>query len=191
MTQTYLIGRLCVPHKKEKKNKINLYKTMDVLIKNNATNDLPAYAKKGDAGVDLKADFSQGVDDTYFNGAAYDEERNVILVFSGGRALIPTNIYTAIPEGYEVQIRSRSGLALKSGVTVLNSPGTIDSGYRNAWGVIVMNFSDDVFEINQGDKIAQAVLNKFETINWVPVENLPESSRGLGGFGHTGVSSNS
>lgn len=167
----------------------NKNKTMDVLIVNKSKNNLPTYAKKGDAGVDLQADFSNGVDDTFFNGAAYDEERNVILIFSGGRAIIPTNLYTAIPEGYEIQIRPRSGLAIKKGVTILNTPGTIDTGFRGAWGVILINMSDDVFEIAQGDKIAQAVLNKFETINWKLVDELPQSDRGEGGFGHTDITS--
>lgn len=160
---------------------------MTIDIVNKSTNSLPAYAKPGDAGMDLKADFSQGVNDDFLFGAAFDEIRNVILMFSGSRALIPTNIYTAIPEGYEAQVRPRSGLALKEGVTVLNTPGTIDAGYRNAWGVVLINLTDDVFEVAQGDRIAQVVLNKFETIEWNTVETLPESVRGLDGYGSTGV----
>lgn len=160
---------------------------MKVDIVNKSSNPLPNYAKPGDAGMDIKADFSQGVNHDYLYGAAYDELRNVIIIFSGGRALIPTNLFTAIPEGYEVQIRPRSGLALKNGITVLNTPGTIDAGYRNSWGVILMNLTDDIFEIEQGDRIAQAVLNKFETIEWNSVDTLPDSERGLGGYGSTGV----
>lgn len=160
---------------------------MKVQIVNKSTNPLPKYAKPGDAGMDLMADFSQGINDKFLYNAAFDEVRNVLIIFSGGRALVPTNIYTAIPEGYEMQIRSRSGLALKEGVFVLNSPGTIDPGYRNAYGVVLMNLTDDVFEIEQGDRIAQAILHKFETIEWNQVETLDETERGLTGFGDSGV----
>ena len=100
---------------------------MQVNIINKSANPLPKYAKPSDAGMDLMADFSQGVDTKFFDFADYDEERKIIVVFCGGRALIPTNIFTAIPEGYEAQIRPRSGLALKNGVFVLNTPGTIDA----------------------------------------------------------------
>lgn len=160
--------------------------SVKIEVINKSNNPLPDYATEFSAGMDLQADFSQGISDKFFDGAAYDEERKVILIFSGGRALIPTNLFTAIPEGYEVQIRPRSGLALKNGITVLNSPGTIDADYRNSWGVILMNLSNEVFEVAQGDRIAQAVLNKFEKIEWQPVETLSETKRGLGGFGHTG-----
>jgi dUTP pyrophosphatase len=161
---------------------------MKVNIVNKSANGLPSYAKPGDAGMDLMADFSQGISNKFFDFAEFDEERKVLLIFCGGRALVPTNLYTAIPEGYEVQIRPRSGVALKNGVTVLNTPGTIDSGYRNSWGVILFNSAEEPFEIAQGDRIAQAVLNKFEYIEWNQVEALTESERGLGGFGSTGIS---
>jgi len=160
--------------------------SVKVEIINKSTNPLPVYATAGDAGMDLQADFSNGLNDKFFDGAAYDEERKVLVIFSGGRALIPTGLHTAIPEGYEAQIRSRSGLALKSGIFVLNSPGTIDAQYRNSWGVILFNASNEVFEVSHGDRIAQAVLNKFETIEWTSVEVLSETERGLGGFGSTG-----
>lgn len=159
---------------------------MIIDIVNKSGNPLPNYANPGDAGMDLRADFSAGVKDEFFYGADFDAERQVILVFPGGRALVPTNLYTAIPKGYEVQIRPRSGLALKEGVTILNTPGTIDAGFRNGWGIILINLTDDVFEIAQGDRICQAVLNKFETIEWNQVNVLPESQRGLGGYGSTG-----
>lgn len=164
---------------------INNFVTVDVV--NNSINDLPFYAKLGDAGVDLKADFSKGVKEEFFYGANYDPLRNVIIMWPGSRALIPTNLHTAIPAGYEVQIRPRSGLALKNGITVLNTPGTIDAGYRNSWGVILINLCDDIFEISQGDRIAQAVLHKFETIKWNNVDKLPDSARGMDGYGSTGV----
>jgi dUTP pyrophosphatase len=101
--------------------------------------------------------------------------------------LIPTELYTAIPKGYEVQIRPRSGLALKSGITVLNTPGTIDADYRNSWGVILMNNDcRSAFKVYQGDRIAQAVLAKVEQIEWQEVSELDSTDRGLGGFGSTG-----
>lgn len=161
--------------------------SVNVEIINKSTNALPEYETSGSAGMDLKADFSAGVNEKFLYGSAFDEERNVLIIFSGGRALVPTNLYTALPEGYEAQIRPRSGLALKSGVTVLNTPGTIDSDYRNGWGVILMNFSDEIFEVSQGDRIAQAVLSKVDQINWKEVEELSSTDRGLGGFGSTGV----
>lgn len=160
---------------------------MKVEILNMSQNESPTYTNEDDAGVDLRADFSTGVSEKFFHFADYDEERRIIIIFPGGRALIPTNIKTAIPKGYEVQIRSRSGIALKNGVVVLNAPGTIDSSYRGFWGVILINLSDDIFEIEQGDRIAQAVLNKFEKIEWVDVDDLSESERGEAGFGDSGV----
>ena len=100
---------------------------MIINIVNDSNNLLPGYATPGSSGVDLEADFSKGFNDKFFHIAEFDEVRKKLLIFSGGRALIPTNLYTGIPEGYEIQIRPRSGLALKYGVTVLNTPGTIDA----------------------------------------------------------------
>lgn len=100
--------------------------------------------------------------------------------------MIPLGIMVAIPEGYEIQVRPRSGLALKHGVTVLNAPGTIDSGYRNEVGAILINHSVETFVVHPGERICQLVLAKVEEIAWVEVDELPESERGLGGFGHTG-----
>ena len=159
---------------------------MKVKVINKSQNPLPKYATKGDAGMDLMADFSNGLNDKFFFFSEYDEIRETLLIFPGGRALIPTNIYSAIPEGYKVEVCSRSGLALKEGVFVLNSPGTIDAPYRNSWGVILFNTSDEVFEVKQGDRVAQAILVKFETIEWEEVNSLDETERGGGGFGHTG-----
>jgi len=99
---------------------------MIVDVINKSTNPLPKYAKPGDAGMDLLANLSNGVNEDLLTGSVMDEDRNVLLIFSGGRALIPTGLYIAVPEGYELQVRPRSGLALKQGVTVLNTPGTID-----------------------------------------------------------------
>lgn len=156
-------------------------------VVNNSLNELPSYANEGDAGMDLRADFSKGIPEKFFSFADWDNIREVVLIFPGGRALIPTNLHTAIPEGFEVQIRPRSGLALKQGVTVLNTPGTIDTGFRASWGVILINLGEEIFEVAQGDRIAQAVLNKFEKIEWNPVQDLNESERGMTGFGDSGI----
>ena len=109
------------------------------------------------------------------------------IVPAHGRKLIPTGMFIAVPSGYEAQIRPRSGLALKKGITVLNTPGTVDADYRGEVGVILFNTSDEDFEVKAGDRIAQIVLNKVEQINWVEVEELDETERGDGGFGHTKI----
>lgn len=159
---------------------------MKIQIVNESINPLPKYATELASGVDLMADFSLGIDDTYFYGAAYDEISKEIIIFSGGRVLIPTNIKVGIPKGFEIQIRPRSGLALKHGISVLNSPGTIDSDYTGFIGVILFNNSDEPFYVKQGDRIAQAVLNKVSLIEWDEKELLVLTKRGDGGFGHTG-----
>ena len=143
---------------------------MKVCVVNKSNHRLPEYSTPMSAGVDLKANISEP-----------------ITLGPLQRILIPTDLYMAIPEGYELQIRSRSGLALKSGIFCLNSPGTIDADYRGNVGVILANFSDTPFIINPGDRIAQAVLNKFEKIEWNEVTTLDETERGTGGFGHSGI----
>ena len=143
---------------------------MKVKVVNKSNHRLPEYKYPGDAGMDLKANISEP-----------------ITLGPLQRILIPTDLYMAIPEGYELQIRSRSGLALKSGIFCLNSPGTIDADYRGNVGVILANFSDTPFIINPGDRVAQAVLNKFEKIEWNEVTTLDETERGTGGFGHSGI----
>lgn len=163
---------------------------MEVQVINKSANELPKYETPASAGMDLKADFWNINEKFLFDARVVRREDNTIdhiVIESGGRALIPTELYTAIPEGYEVQIRPRSGLALKSGITVLNTPGTIDADYRNGWGVILMNNDTrNSFRVYQGDRIAQAVLAKVEQIEWKEVEELDSTERGLGGFGHTG-----
>ncbi len=109
-----------------------------------------------------------------------------IVLGSLERTLVPTGLKIAIPEGYEVQVRPRSGLALKHGITLLNTPGTIDSDYRGELKIIVANMSKDAYTINPGERIGQLVLNKVEQIEWEVVETLDETERGAGGFGHTG-----
>ena len=143
---------------------------MKICVVNKSNHRLPEYSTPMSAGVDLKANISEP-----------------ITLGPLQRTLIPTDLYMAIPEGYELQIRSRSGLALKSGIFCLNSPGTIDADYRGNVGVILANFSDTPFIINPGDRVAQAVLNKFEKIEWKEVTTLDETERGTGGFGHSGI----
>lgn len=112
---------------------------------------------------------------------------SVIEIKPGGRCLIPTGLFIALPKGYEAQIRPRSGLALKQGLTVLNSPGTIDADYRGEIGIVLVNTSNQPVRIKDGERIAQMVIAKHETVEWETVEELPSTERGEGGFGHTGV----
>ena len=162
---------------------------MKVQVINKSSNPLPQYETPQSAGMDLKADLWSIQEKFLFGSAIIRNIDNTIawiVINPGGRALIPTELYTAIPAGYEVQVRPRSGLALKSGITVLNTPGTIDADYRNGWGVILMNQGTEPFIVKQGDRIAQAVLAKVEQIEWEEVDELDSTERGLGGFGHTG-----
>lgn len=142
---------------------------MKIKIVNKSNNPLPSYATEHSAGMDLRA--------------FVNEE---IVLKPGTRYLIPTGLYIELPEGYEAQIRPRSGLALKSGITVLNTPGTIDADYRGEIGVILINLSSEDFKINNGDRICQMVINKYEKALLFEVDNLLETERGEGGFGHTG-----
>ena len=162
---------------------------MKVQVINKSANELPKYETPQSAGMDLKADLWSIQEKFLFGAQVVHNVDNTIAgiqILPGGRALIPTEIYTAIPMGYEVQVRPRSGLALKHGITVLNTPGTIDADYRNGWGVILMNQGTEPFEVRQGDRIAQAVLAKVEQIEWEEVEEL-ESTERAGGFGSTGA----
>lgn len=142
---------------------------MEVEIINRSRHALPQYATSGSAGMDLRANVEEPV-----------------TLRAGERRLIPTGIYLALPPGYEAQVRPRSGLALKKGIGLLNSPGTIDSDYRGEVGVILVNLSQEDFVVNDGDRIAQMVIARYEQIRWKPVETLEETERGSGGFGHTG-----
>ena len=142
---------------------------LKVKIVNNGTQQLPEYATPQSAGMDLRANIEKP-----------------ILLKSLDRALIPTGLHIALPEGYEAQIRPRSGLALKKGISCLNTPGTIDADYRNGWGVILMNHRNKAFEVYQGDRIAQAVLAKVEQIEWQEVSELDSTDR-VGGFGSSGI----
>lgn len=142
---------------------------MKVKVVNKSNHRLPEYQTAGAAGMDLKADISEP-----------------IVLKPGEVQVIPTGLYMAIPEGYEIQVRSRSGLAAKYGIFCLNSPGTLDADWRGNTGVILANFGKNNFVVNPGDRIAQAVLNKIEKIEWEEVSELDTTERGEGGFGHTG-----
>lgn len=143
---------------------------MEVKVINKSNHRLPEYKTPGSAGMDLKANINEPV-----------------VLKPGDVQVIPTGLYMAIPEGYEIQIRSRSGLAAKDKIFCLNSPGTIDSDYRNDVGVILANFGSYNFVIHPGDRIAQAILNKVEQIEWKEVTELDSTTRGKGGFGSTGI----
>lgn len=142
---------------------------MIVKIVNKSNNLLPAYETKASAGMDLRAFLD-----------------NPVTLAPLSRALIPTGLFMEIPEGYEGQVRPRSGLAAKHGVTVLNSPGTIDADYRGEIKVILVNLSETPFVVNSGERIAQMVFAPCAQAEWQPVEKLSETERGEGGFGHTG-----
>ena len=140
-----------------------------ILVVNKSSFDLPSYQSALAAGLDLRANLS-----------------DKILIYPMERKLIPTGLFIALPQGYEAQIRPRSGLAIKYGITVLNSPGTIDSDYRGEIGIILINLSNERFVVNSGDRIAQMVISKHEQIKWEVIESLPKSNRGEKGFGSTG-----
>ena len=142
---------------------------MNVRIINRSHHALPAYATALSAGMDLRANLE-----------------TPITLRPLERCLVPTGLFIALPQGYEAQVRPRSGLALKKGITVLNTPGTIDADYRGEIGVILVNLSAEDFVINDGERIAQMVVARHETVVWDAVETLDETERGAGGFGHTG-----
>ena len=145
---------------------------MKLNIVNKSNNAMPAYETVNSAGMDLRAYLPEGE----------------LVIKPMQRALVPTGLFMEIPVGYEGQVRPRSGLAIKSGITVLNSPGTIDADYRGEVKVILINLSDVDFVIKSGDRIAQLVIAKHEQMEVVEVETLSETERGAGGFGHTGKS---
>ena len=141
-----------------------------VQVVNRSRNELPGPATPSSAGADLRADLEED-----------------IVLKPMQRALVPTGLYIALPDGTEAQIRPRSGLAYKNGITVLNSPGTIDADYRGEVKVLLINLSDTEFTISNGERIAQMVVSKYEQLNFEEVSELTETSRGSGGFGHTGT----
>lgn len=159
--------------------------TINIPVVNKSSNELPAYAHRSDAGFDLRANINEITSDKFLFNSEKTEDSVIINV--GGRALIPTGLYMAIPEGYELQVRPRSGLALKYGISVLNTPGTIDAGYVGNIGVVLINHGDKPFAVYQGDRIAQAVLNQIVQATFTEVNNLEDTDRGEGGFNSTGV----
>lgn len=141
-----------------------------VKVVNKGQQPLPAYATQQSAGMDLRADIE-----------------TPITLHPMERRLVPTGLHIALPTGFEAQVRPRSGLALKHGITVLNSPGTIDADYRGELMVLLVNLSGEDFVISKGERIAQMVVARHETVEWEPVDVLDETERGEGGYGHTGV----
>ncbi|WP_411275622.1 dUTP diphosphatase [Daejeonella sp.] len=142
----------------------------DIKIINKSEHPHPAYETEASAGMDLRANLTEPV-----------------VIAPMERKLIPTGLYIELPVGFEAQIRPRSGLALKHGISILNSPGTIDSDYRGELKILLINFSDVNFEIGNGDRIAQMVISRYEHIKWNEVDILTETVRGAGGYGHTGL----
>lgn len=141
-----------------------------IKIVNRGSQQLPAYATPESAGMDLRANITEP-----------------IVLHPLERRIIPTGLYIALPPGYEAQVRPRSGLAFKHGITVLNSPGTIDSDYRGELGVLLVNLSNEDFTVEAGERIAQMVIARHEQGEFVEVEELDDTERGVGGYGHTGV----
>lgn len=163
---------------------------MNVNVIKSTLNELPRYETPESAGCDLRADLWTIKEKFLFDSAIVrnmDGAIDWIVIKPGGRALIPTGLQIALPVGYEAHVRPRSGLALKNGITVLNSPGTIDSDYRGDIGVILINHGTEPFVVRQGDRIAQLVVCKVEQIVWNPVDSLDETDRGAGGFGSTKI----
>lgn len=142
---------------------------MKIKVINRSRHELPQYETPQSAGLDLRANVESPV-----------------TLKPLERKLVPTGLLIELPAGFEAQIRPRSGLALKHGISLLNTPGTIDADYRGEIGVIMVNLSDKEFVVNDGDRIAQMVVSKFEQVEWEPAETLADSERGAGGFGHTG-----
>ena len=141
-----------------------------VEIINRSKHQLPSYATELSAGMDLRANIDEP-----------------IVLQPLQRTLVPTGLFMALPAGYEAQVRPRSGLAIKKGITVLNSPGTVDADYRGEVCVILVNLSNEPFTITDGERIAQMVIERHEQVEWLSVEKLDDTERGAGGFGHTGV----
>ncbi|MDJ1480606.1 dUTP diphosphatase [Cytophagaceae bacterium YF14B1] len=143
--------------------------TVSVKVINQSTNDLPSYQTEHSAGMDIRANLTEA-----------------ITLLPGQRKLITTGLFIELPEGYEAQIRPRSGLALKHGITVLNSPGTIDADYRGEIMVLLINLSDVAFVVEHGERIAQMIVSPYQQVRWEATDNLSETQRGAGGYGSTG-----
>lgn len=142
---------------------------MQVKIVNKSNNPLPGYSTIMSAGMDIRANLKESV-----------------VMQPLERKLIPTGLFIELPQGYEAQIRPRSGLAIKKGITVLNTPGTIDADYRGEIGIILVNLSNEAYVVENGERICQMIIAQHETVKWIEVDELDETERGAGGFGHTG-----
>ncbi|MBM3401680.1 MAG: dUTP diphosphatase [Bacteroidetes bacterium] len=142
---------------------------MKIRIINKSAHSLPEYETASSAGMDLRANLSE-----------------TVVLKPMERKLIPSGLFIELPVGFEAQIRPRSGLALKNGISILNSPGTIDADYRGEIKILLINFSETNFEINNGDRVAQMIISRHEKVSWEEVEFLTETVRGSGGYGHTG-----
>lgn len=162
----YLLNLRCIFHIWQFNYKVY----MNIKIINKSHHALPSYSTPLSAGMDLRANL--------------DEPMTIAPM---QRVLVPTGLFMALPPGFEAQVRPRSGLAIKKGITVLNSPGTVDADYRGEICVILVNLSSEPFVVNDGERIAQMVIAKHETVEWTPVETLDETERGAGGFGHSGT----
>lgn len=170
----------CLPDRRQIQHKVNqpnrgfpTFVTMSkikVKIVNQSSNPLPDYATKGSAGMDIMASLSES-----------------IRISPLQRLMIPTGLFIELPGGYEAQVRPRSGLAIKHGITCLNSPGTIDSDYRGEVKIILINLSNEEHTIQPGDRIAQMIVHRVETVKWKPVKIIATTKRNKGGFGHTGL----
>ena len=162
--------KLVILHPIKRLKGLNSLTMIEIKVVNKGHQPLPKYATTQSAGMDLRANIDEP-----------------IVLHPMERRLIPTGLYIALPEGYEAQVRPRSGLALKHGLTVLNAPGTIDADYRGEVGVVLINLSQEDFTINAGERIAQMVIARHEQAQFQLVEELDETERGAGGYGHTGV----
>lgn len=145
-------------------------RNIKVGVINSSTNPLPGYSTEQSAGMDVRASLD-----------------SPMIIAPGKRVLVPTGLKVAVPDGFELQLRPRSGLALKNGISLVNTPGTIDADYRGEINVIMINLSDEPFTVNNGDRICQAVLAPCFKVCWMDMDSLDETDRGEGGFGHTGV----
>jgi dUTP pyrophosphatase len=148
----------------------NIMDNIKVKIINSSRNELPAYGTPYSAGMDVRANLDEPME-----------------IKPMQRVLVPTGLRVQLPQGYEMQLRPRSGLALKHGITLVNTPGTIDADYRGEIGVILINLSDTTFTVNNGDRICQMVITNYTHVDWIATDSIDETSRGEGGFGHTGV----
>lgn len=182
MLDSETINKMISEKQEEIKKLIN--RPISIKVVNKSDNLLPEYATEGSAGMDVRAFIKKshgGLSNEHL------EQWTSITLKPGERSLIPTGLYFELPEGYEMQVRPRSGLAIKNGITIVNAPGTLDSDYRGELKIILLNTSNEEFTINNGDRIAQIVIAKYQKAEFEVVEELGTTERGEGGFNSTGV----